>query len=519
MNGGEAVKRVLIADDEYLVRLGLRTTVDWAEHGFEIVGEAANGQEAVALFEQSDPDILLTDIKMPLMDGLELIEILKARKPSLYVVILSNYGDFAYAQRAIQLGASEYILKSDLTQQNILGTLQRVLASLQGQDGGPRHGRENQLRSYLRDFLLLPRCASAPPIPQGCLAPGSYAALVCRCDTSPLPMEGQAMFHRSSRAMLEKLWPGVTMASAAAGDILSVGLLARLDREEDFAALRQHALRTALNLRQYYDVEFQAGLSRPGQESRLGQLLERAAAAFEDCFFSGEPVCVYEDRGPAGREAARVNQAWMQDLVTAQDFGRLKTYIRQVFQALGQVRDYALVQAAFTDFLGFARHLLDRYPAIKGGFGDAAKLSYTSIESLRHIDTCESYVLDIFRTLGDLITGQGRRYSGVVSRAIEYIRGHYQENIALSDAADAVNLSKSHLSQLFKQETGINFSKYLMDFRVEQAKQLFSTSNLHIYEVAEKVGIPNPYYFSKVFKDATGFSCRDFRNKLHNPLA
>jgi len=137
------------------------------------------------------------------------------------------------------------------------------------------------------------------------------------------------------------------------------------------------------------------------------------------------------------------------------------------------------------------------------------------LDNLRHIDTCSSFVLDIFRIIGAALSGQGPRYSSVVSRAIEYIHAHYHENIALSDASDAVGLSKSHLSQLFKQETGINFTKYLMDYRIEQAKQLFATSNLHIYEVAERVGIPNPYYFSKVFKESTGFTCRDYRNKLY----
>ena len=505
------MKRVLIAEDEYLVRLGLRTTVDWAEHGFEIVGEAANGREAMALFEATDPDILLTDIKMPIMDGLKLIEALKALKPSLYVVILSNYGDFAYAQRAMQLGASQYILKSELNQRNIIGTLNRALASMESQEQSPRHSRETRLREYVRDFLLLPRGTAPAPPPEDCLGSGRLVALVCRCDTSPLPDQGQTMFHRSSRAMLERLWPGVMMASAAAGDVLSVGLLAPLAQDGDFPALCQHALRSALNLRQYYDVEFQVGASLPGGESELDALLQNAAAAFEGCFFSSEPFCVYQGLPPATGEDVRVNQAWMQDLVAAQDFKRLKAYIRQVFDGLRQARDYALVQDAFTDFLGFARHLLARYPALKANFGDDAKLSYTSLDGLRHIDTCESYVLDIFRTLGDLLLGQGRRYSGVVSRAIEYIHAHYQENIALSDAADFVSLSKSHLSQLFKQETKINFSKYLMDYRIEQAKQLILTTNLLIYQVAERVGIPNPYYFSKVFKDATGFSCREYK--------
>lgn len=509
------MRKVLIADDEYLVRLGLRTMVDWSGHGFSIVGEAANGHEAIELFDETDPDILLTDIKMPLVDGLQLIETLKARKPSLYVVILSNYGDFAYAQRAIELGASEYILKSDMNQESILRTLGRMLRDMEAVEDAPRRDREPAIHDYLRQALTLPRSSHPGPPPQNCLAPGAYAVLICRCDTSVLSAEAQPMFHRSSRTMLEELWVKTVIASAQSGDILSVMLVAPIGSDEEHQILRQHALRTALNIRQYYDVEFQVGISLPGGCDRLPELIEQAASAFEDCFFSSEPVLVYAPDRPAPDEEARVNQAWMQDLVTLRDFSRLKQYIRSIFDALSRARDFTLVQNAYFDFISFARQMVTRHPEVKMHFGGEEKLSYVNLDNLRHIDTCSSFVLDIFRIIGAALSGQGQRYSSVVSRAIEYVHCHYQENIALSDASDAVGLSKSHLSQLFKQETGINFTKYLMDYRIEQAKQLFSSGNLHIYEVAERVGIPNPYYFSKVFKEVTGFTCRDYRNKLY----
>ena len=120
------MKKILIADDEFLVRLGLKTTIDWEQHGFIIVGEAKNGKEALELFEQSDPDILLTDIRMPVMDGLEVIQTVKQKKRSLKCVILTHYDDFNYAKEAIKLGASDYILKSDLNSDNLFSILNRI---------------------------------------------------------------------------------------------------------------------------------------------------------------------------------------------------------------------------------------------------------------------------------------------------------------------------------------------------------------------------------------------------------
>ena len=102
------MQKVLVVDDEFLVRLGLKTTIDWEAHGYKIVGEASNGKEALEIFDREDPDILLTDIKMPVMDGFKLIEEVRKRKKRIRIVILSHYDDFAFAQKALKFGATQY---------------------------------------------------------------------------------------------------------------------------------------------------------------------------------------------------------------------------------------------------------------------------------------------------------------------------------------------------------------------------------------------------------------------------
>ena len=135
------MKKVLIVDDEMLVRVGLKSTMSWEREGFSIVGEAKNGKEAMELFDMYDPDILLTDICMPVMDGLELIQELKSRKKSLKAAILTHYDDFNYAKQAISLGASEYILKSDLSKENLL----KVLVKLSTEIDYEKQGKSNQV--------------------------------------------------------------------------------------------------------------------------------------------------------------------------------------------------------------------------------------------------------------------------------------------------------------------------------------------------------------------------------------
>jgi two-component system response regulator YesN len=123
--------KVLVADDELLVRIGLRTTIEWEKNGFTIVGEAKNGKEAIELFDKFDADILITDIRMPVMDGLEVIQSIKEKKKDLKSIILTHYDDFSYAQKAIKLGASEFILKNNLSSDNLLLTLKKLSEELE----------------------------------------------------------------------------------------------------------------------------------------------------------------------------------------------------------------------------------------------------------------------------------------------------------------------------------------------------------------------------------------------------
>lgn len=120
------MKKVLIADDEMLVRIGLKSTINWKENGYIVVGEAKNGKECIDIFNKYNADILITDIKMPIVNGLDLIQTLKKKKENLKSIILTHYDDFNYAKEAIKLGASDYILKSNLTSENLLQILNKL---------------------------------------------------------------------------------------------------------------------------------------------------------------------------------------------------------------------------------------------------------------------------------------------------------------------------------------------------------------------------------------------------------
>ena len=143
------MKKVLIVDDEFLARLGLKTLIDWEEFGYKIVGEAANGKEALEILDRTDPDILLTDIKMPVMDGLTLIEEVRKRKKNIQIVVLSNHDDFSYAQKAIKFGVTLYILKSELNEANISNLLKN-LSDVSYENTEKNADNKTQRENYLK---------------------------------------------------------------------------------------------------------------------------------------------------------------------------------------------------------------------------------------------------------------------------------------------------------------------------------------------------------------------------------
>lgn len=506
------MNRVLIVDDEYLVRLGLRTSFHWALHGFEIVGEASNGEEAIRVFEKTDPDILLTDIKMPVMDGIRLIEILKARKPELYVVILSNHDDFAYARRAIQLGASQYILKSELQEKTILSALKQASHSIDSEPERRRRG--GRLEQCIRKSLLN-GSSHAPEIPSDALEQlemGDYAVLSCRCNTAALPEETQVSFHKACLSMLEETVAPAHIISAEDESMLRILLLCRADGCARPDSLKEHIQLLISNLRQYYDIEFRTGISSIRGAGELQRLIVEAHAALDMCFFGSANCCCWTDIQPAPANI-HVNYRQIIKHIEARDWASLKREIESIFRQLQSACNMHAAKSCYIDLLSLARQTAYANPALGEAFIREKKIEYQTYQSFDHIDEMKVYVDDIFRSMLNLLSGRGKRYSSIVTRCINYIQNNYSRTISLSEAAEDACVSKSYLSILFKQETGINFSKYLMDYRIERAKQLLSQSSMRIYEIAEQVGFPNPYYFSKVFKEYTGKSCKEYRNE------
>lgn len=536
------MKKVLIVDDELLVRIGLKSTILWEKNGFEVVGEAKNGREAVELFEKFEPDILLTDIRMPNMNGLELIQELKIRKNSLKAVILTHYDDFNYAKEAIKLGASEYILKTDLSPESLLSVLKKLSDEIDHSIGSDSRKSEQSGignvgntgdADYADDVEILFKHIIAGDynskqelgylfekckvyFKRGLFIVAAAKIFINDLNEAIYGLKGEALKKSienvSNQAFVESQAPRIFCFNDD-----EIFFLFNVDTQDSRKAAIKIKSQIALlrkNIMQFLDIDLYMGLSNADVSiENIPQLVERARTALDYCFFEPMGISAFsEGIDRHEHECPKIYLDVLRNHIKVFEKSQLNDYINGVFDELLKFNNIAYVREVFIDFLSFAKVISAELNLKNEPVFNEQKLSYSNFDKLHNFEMAKKYIIDIYHELMDKAAGnRSGKYSFVISKCIDYIRNNYHKNISLADAADYVQISKSYLSLLFKQETCINFSSYLTNYRIEKSKRLLLESNYKIYEIAEKVGFDNPYYFSKVFKEVAGVSCKEFK--------
>jgi len=519
-----AMKKVLIVDDEFLVRLGLKTTIDWAKYGYVIAGEANNGKEALALNQKIGADLILTDIKMPIMDGLELIKTAKRANKKMQTIILSHYDDFSYAQEAMELGAFRYILKSELTKTNLENTIQDLFYS-QGSEHlpAPTETLEEKQESYIRNQLwpLLseaeaPPQSGAPLPPDGLFGAKEYHLVVGSCKTLSLSKDARRMFPKTVKLLLAEANAGsVSFGDYTGGQFQLISLVPKTDEDPSAERLIESCSLIVRNIRQYYTVPAVMGISSPGGPGNFSRLATEAHEAMKMCFFSEKNTITAYSCYRAERQAPapHIDYSKLLDLIDADRKEEMLAYIQSIFRTLRDLKNTQYVHDAFIELLFIGKAVCEKYHIEEQASLSSGKFNYEIFTNFEFIADVELYIYELFL---ELLIGKKNgkpTYSFIVKKCIAFIQGNYTQNITLSEAAQAIEVSHSYLSFLFKQEMGINFNAYLSRYRVEQAKQLLKANNMKIYEVADAVGFSDPYYFSRVFKEITGTSCKEYRDR------
>lgn len=529
--------KVLIVDDEVLVRVGLKTTIDWEANGFTVVAEASNGEQGFEQYKKHLPDVIITDIKMPKKDGLWLVEEVRKENKNAKILVLTCYDEFSYARKALKFGADDYILKSEVEDEELVAVMQSIKRKID-EYNKKRHIQVKDLmninyvkRSILIDMIkadfnidadLAERCRSVDfPVTDTKLA----FACVSICENA-----GQA--NRDLNPMKQ--------TDNAVLNILS-DLLAEKDIEYVFI---------------YHEKEYVFFLSSPtisGAEiNRLFAAAANSVRQYFDCSLNivytdtfgdmNDSRIIYKDfigksqilfyKGETSYYLSDINSI---SFCEPNVFSLKKLHNRKIIEAIGQ-EDTAEAKALINES-GCYFEQNNVIPSIAKIFytnlmGDIFSSYGLFLENSKSIHNQQYYhyqieTSDHFQGIMQLLTDfisrvideiKQMRFTNsklLVNRALNFIHCHYEEKISLEDVARELHLSKQYLCNTFKKETGENMSLYINKLRIEKAKNMLLESEVRIKEIFEAVGYSNQQYFSKVFKKITGMTIMEYKeNKV-----
>lgn len=443
--------QALIVDDEKEIREGLASWT-WREYGVEVAGCCAHGLEALQYIEEHPVDIVMTDIRMPFMDGLNLMEALNRKFPFVKVVILSGYNDFEYAKRAIQLGAIDYMLKpigfADLSQ-----AIRRLTSRLDEQRQAEQRiealkRKTNQLASVLRKNFLT------------------------RMFRGPLSAEELEQDGAEGEVLLEA---GSYTVGVLALDRISLYGERPAPRELKLLAF---SLENILN-----DIWDSRGYGYHLVDRNLSEVMLLSRNESDD----------------ADGESHERFRAVIGQLLAYR--GLLKSTLSIGIGAAVSSPEHVYLSAlsARSSLDGYSEPSAVRFGSADSPAADDRSPYGDSGEDAAAADVCSA--------------GSEDADSMILSEAKTYIRDHYDRSITLKEVADHVYVSKGHLSALFKSSNE-TFLKYLTSIRMSKAKELMRDNEYKIYEIVEMVGYSDPAYFAELFKRHTGKTPNEYRGKL-----
>jgi two-component system response regulator YesN len=529
---------VFLVEDEIVTREGIRDAVDWRGAGFEFCGEAPDGELALPLIEARQPDVLITDIKMPFMDGLQLSRLVRERLPATKIVILSGHDEFGYAQEAIKLGVAEYLLKPIGVRE-----MRNLLARLAAQLDGERRARadlrtlqqrvESELPLRRERFLirLLTVGADAAAAVAESRALGldlvavAFQVHVVRVDLA-------AGAGPDDFAACETVYQGLAdLTSALPGAHLvkkDVDEFVVVLKGESPAAVQGSSRRLAALIHSQVAPRVRATL-RTG----AGDPQQRLCAINHS--FSSALLALHSGRrhelesaatrDAAGAELLRLNKQALDDFLRYGSEAEFPAMFAAYAGALSPaaLRSPAIRGYLLTDVVLAAARAVHQH----GGSADALFAEFGNLPAAPTASGTTSGAdgsatgLDALREQTRAVclwalhareSVAGSRHGPLIQRARAYLEEHYAEpGLALNDVAAHVGLSPNHLSTVFSSEAGETIRDYVARLRMEQAKELLRTTNLSAAEICARVGYNDPHYFSAAFKRATGHSPRRFR--------
>lgn len=522
--------KVLLVDDEALIREAIGENIPWEELGFELVASCENGREAMEVIRAKKPDLVLTDICMPYVDGIELAKYIYENCPDTRTIIISGYDEFEYAKQAVRYQVMEYILKpitpSELTEVLLKAKEQLEEARSKRKTLKKLKGAYQSNRPLLRGRFLnsLLRGDEHPEELEekmrdlDVFLPGPFynTAIVEGDDLTPFlnqysgVREELALFsiYNITEELVEQRGLGAVFQNM---DARTVIIFSGKDQRELDKQTETVLAEIRTTIRKLLLIDTTIGVGEDVEDRmKLYQSFEKAKAALELKWLLGGSQILVSGMLNARKSAPVDVPHWAERVLTAVKGGNseeIEKEVRDFAQELrerrvNRTRAIIYLQNLLLSVVNSADLEEDQEPEIYKEEKELMNRLYT-YERLRDMSTD---VISICKNISRLLNEQRDSYGKKqAQRTLEYIERNYMNSdVTLNSVCTYLAMSTSYFSTMFKAHTGETFIEALTKKRMEKAKQLLENTSKRAYEVAEEVGFSDPHYFSVAFKKATG---------------
>ena len=540
--------KIFLAEDEVIVRETIKRMIPWEELGFELVGEAADGEMALPLLIRQKPDLLITDIKMPFMDGLTLAKLAKKELPELKIVILSGYDDFNYAKQAINIGVEDYLLKP-ITKNALIERLSEIRSRYEHEKTQKEYYEkfQREMQAYeknsSRDFFealvrgsmdMMEVYKKAEKLGVDIVAE-AYNILIFTMNSEEDfsgQKEGYSEWEAESLEMLEEFFSGHPSAMLFRSNIFSYGILLKGQKEsikeitKECVGKIQGILKRKESKREWF-----LAVGQPVERlSQIKKSYHTASRAFSQRYLYVENILYYDEMEMMEHRSGQadtndnaylkkvdvnaLNPAILQKFLSNGIQEETENFVKDYFYAIGQepmeslvFRNYVILNVRFS-VITF----------LKGLGCDTEGMEPENTEEIlaesgKNIESAIAYAEKMVSqaiTIRDQNSGNKNR--SILKTAVDFIESHYmEEEISLNTVANVANVSANHFSALFSQNMGQTFIEYLTSLRMNKAKELLRCTGMRSSEIAGEIGYKDAHYFSYLFKKTQGMTPSDYR--------
>ncbi|HJA12303.1 MAG TPA: response regulator [Candidatus Mediterraneibacter merdipullorum] len=536
---------IVLVDDDALALTKMKDLIHIK--GAKVAAEFTQADQALEYIRDSQPDILITDMRMPRIDGVELIRLAKQFRPDLQVIAISSYKDFHYVKESFREGSIDYILKHMMTEENMTGALLEAMKQVRKNkeempqeemiEEGQTVLREKIFSQMFRDEISVEKAEEDLKKYRISLDVSSTVIMMCEIDgygdlSERFQEEDRRIFLNAARNIIEKVTEKVPdRVIIKISEERYVVLLSFSNVKSQlyiYSSSAQYARQLNTNMKKLMNVDLSISLGRLCMSLKeLRKSYGECEALLKNKFFEGkgkiynhytaaETAGIHESHGKAGKfQGSRVYQKLLSRDESCMDD------IRNVFRVFKEEKVPAMViELGVVEMLNAGYKVIEEKNLEEIREKENFHVLYGKIKRQDTADEMSSEICRFYQDIIDELKKQeeleSSGYSKYTSQAVSYLNTNYRTAVSLRELAEQMGIHYAYLSKVFKHDTGVNFGEYLNNIRIEKAKEMIREGRYRIKEISAEVGFNQYNYFFKVFKQVEGCTPTEFEKKIKN---